>query len=463
MTHESTGFGSLPDTDQMLERADDVIRGSEADEIEICLLGRAGQYTRFAGDRIHQPQDITEVQILVRAVVNGHARRTSTSDPADLNRAAHQATAAAQRISRQHTAPGSVTLAEPDGQSGTARWWHDDVLTFDNAIRGSLARSTMMAAESAGAIAAGMYGRALTQQVVVNSRGIRRAESATEASGALTTTLADGSARWVDVGRSADRLDVAGSAEHVLEQALRSRGRTELPPGRYPVVLGPEATGELLQFLPDLGFSGSLAAAGLGLTATRAGEQVASALVTVTDDATADVGLPIGSDIEGVTRATVPLLAAGLVGSPVTDLATAQRLGVSSNGHAHIAREEMPTPVAANIVMTRGSSTQAELIAGVSDGVYLQRFWYTRLVDLPTGTITGVTRDACFRIRDGKLAEPVAGMRFTQSILDFLATVDGVGDTLVSQPVMNVWNGATSAPALRGSDFRLGFAPVRNS
>lgn len=459
MTDAAPDFGALPDVDDVLERADEVIRGSEADELEICLLGRAGQYTRFAGDRIHQPQDITEVQILLRAVVNGHARRCATSDIADLPRAARQATEAAQRISAQSTAVGRVAVADPGDHSGTTRWWCDDVLGFDNSARGALARSTMDAARAMGASAAGMYGRAVTQQAVINSRGVRRVEIGSEASGTLTTTVADGSARWVDIGRSADRLDVRGSAERVLHQALGSKQRVQLLPGRYPVVLGPQATGELLGFLDALGFTGSLAADGLGLAANRAGQQVASDLVTVTDDATAEVGLPIGSDIEGVTRAAVPLLTAGVVGSPVTDLATAQRLGQPSNGHAHIAREEMPSPVAANIVMAAGSASEATLISGIDDGVYLQRFWYTRMVDMTSTTITGVTRDACFRIRNGRLAEPIAGMRFTQSILEFLASVDGVGDTLVSQPIMNVWNGAISAPAVRGSGFRLGFAP----
>lgn len=52
-----------------------------------------------------------------------------------------------------------------------------------------------------------------------------------------------------------------------------------------------------------------------------------------------------------------------------------------------------------------------------------------------------------------RIGEPVAGIRFTQSVRDFSATVDGVCDPLVSQPVMNVWNGATSAPAVRGTGF----------
>ena len=67
----------------------------------------------------------------------------------------------------------------------------------------------------------------------------------------------------------------------------------------------------------------------------------------------------------------------GVVGSPVTDLATAAALGSavnggSSTGHAHIAREEAPSPVAANVVMRTGSATEAELIADVERGIYVE-------------------------------------------------------------------------------------------
>jgi predicted Zn-dependent protease len=110
--------------------------------------------------------------------------------------------------------------------------------------------------------------------------------------------------------------------------------------------------------------------------------------------------------------------------------------------------------------MQAGGLTEAELIAGVERGVYVERFWYTRLVDRQAGTITGVSRDACFLIENGALGRPVDTGRFTQSILDFLGTIDGVGDTVRSQPVMNVWNGSVSAPAVRGHGFRFGARPA---
>jgi predicted Zn-dependent protease len=66
--------------------------------------------------------------------------------------------------------------------------------------------------------------------------------------------------------------------------------------------------------------------------------------VDVADDGGADVGLPIGFDIEGVTKRRVDFFRHGLVGEAVTDLATAAALGRASTGHAHIAREQVPEP-----------------------------------------------------------------------------------------------------------------------
>ena len=116
--------------------------------------------------------------------------------------------------------------------------------------------------------------------------------------------------------------------------------------------------------------------------------------------------------------------------------------------------------MAANLVLQPGSESEDSLIAGVERGVYVERFWYTRLVDRQASTITGVSRDGCFLIRNGELAEPVSTGRFTQSVLDFLSTIDGVADLVRSQPVMNVWNGSASAPAIRGHRFRFGSRPV---
>jgi PmbA protein len=476
----------LPPLDEArtMEALDAALRSTAADEFEISVLARSGEYTRFAGQVIHQPQDIVEVQYLVRALVNGHPYRVATSTVSDLDRAVAASAAGARTRAELSKEAGQVRLAAIDaaataaagasagtgadagagappsaGAEPLAPYWYSDTEAYDVAARSALAKEAMAAALTAGGEAAGMFGRAVTQQLVATSAGIRRQIAATEASGALTVTIDDGTAHWVDLSRSAGRLDVAGSVSRAVAQARAGRGRSDLPAGRYPVVLGAEAVGELLGFLPDVGFTGTLAAAGIGITA-QAGQPLAAPLVNVADDGGADVGLPIGFDIEGVTKRRVDFFRHGLVGAAVTDLATAAALGRPSTGHAHIAREQVPEPTAPNIVMAAGTGTEDDLIAQLEHGVYLQRFWYTRLVDRITGTITGVTRDACFLIEDGRLTTPLNGMRFTESVLGVLAGVEAIGADVRSQPIPNVWNGAISAPSVRSAAFRLGAAPI---
>ena len=460
-------FGPAVDADAAVETLTAVVRSAGADECDAFLLGRTGQYTRFADGRVHQPQDITEVQVMVRAIVDGHAARAATSSLRGAPAAAARATRMARALAAAAAGPGSAAVASAaryptDAALPPEYLWHASTAAFDEGRRVGLVRSAIETAAAAGGTAAGMIGRAVTQQIAVTSAGIARSTVAAEATGGFTMTVDDGTSHHVDLGRSADRLQLPAAIAIGVEQAIAGRGRSEPPPGEYTVVLGPEATAELLQFLPAFGFTGELAAAGVGLAVTAAGQQIGSELLEIADDALAPVGLPIGFDIEGVPKQRVPLLTAGRVGSPITDLRTGRQLGRTSTGHAHIAREEVPETRAANIVLAAGTATEAELIAGVDRGVYLQRFWYTRLVDRTAGTITGVTRDACFEIVDGRLGRPLAGMRFTQSVLSVLATVDGVADVARTIPAMNVWNGCTTAPAIRAHGFRLGAAPMNN-
>ncbi|MFI5914054.1 TldD/PmbA family protein [Dactylosporangium sp. NPDC051541] len=440
-----------------LDRLRSALAGAAADAVEIALLGKAGEYTRFAGGRVHQPQDITETQYTVRALVDGHAARAATGVPGGLAAAVTRAAELARALAERAGQPGTATIAEP-AAAPELELWHDDTAAFDAGARSALAGDTMRRAEAAGGHAAGMFGRAVTELAVVNSNGVAHQTRATEAIGTLTATVDEGTSHWIDLHRSVGALNAGESVARTIREAVAGRGRGPLPDGHYTVVLGPQAAGELLGFLEAFGFGGDLAAAGVGLVARRAGERVASTLVTVADDATAPYGLPIGFDLEGTPKSRVPMLTEGVVGAAVTDLHTARLLGTAPTGHAHVAREEPPSPVAANIVLSPGDRTEEELIAGVERGVYVQRFWYTRLVDRVAGTITGVSRDGCFLIENGRLAAPVAGARFTHSVLDLLATVDGVGSQVRSQPVMNVWNGAVSAPALRGHGFRFGAA-----
>src|SRR5688572_9422061 len=67
-----------------------------------------------------------------------------------------------------------------------------------------------------------------------------------------------------------------------------------------------------------------------------------------------------------------------------------------------------------------------ELAELVGDGIYVNRLHYLSVVDPRGGVLTGMTRDGTFRIRDGKVAEPLVNLRFTVSVPEVLADVPGL-------------------------------------
>ena len=56
----------------------------------------------------------------------------------------------------------------------------------------------------------------------------------------------------------------------------------------------------------------------------------------------------------------------------------------------------------------------------------MTRLHYLGIVHPREGVITGMTRDGTFRIRDGKIAEPLVNLRFTVAVPDVLADVPGI-------------------------------------
>jgi predicted Zn-dependent protease len=104
----------------------------------------------------------------------------------------------------------------------------------------------------------------------------------------------------------------------------------------------------------------------------------------------------------------------------------------------------------ANLVLSGGDRDPSALVEAVERGLLVTDFWYTRILDPRTMVVTGLTRNGVWLIEDGKIARPVANLRFTQSYLDALGPgqVRGVGSdvTLVGDASFGI--GAYLAPSL---------------
>ena len=113
----------------------------------------------------------------------------------------------------------------------------------------------------------------------------------------------------------------------------------------------------------------------------------------------------------------------------VWDSASAARAGDSqrSTGHASppALRRWGPLPFALSLAGGEAESAE-ELVELVGEGIYVTRLHYLGIVEPRQGILTGMTRDGTFRIRDGKLAEPLVNLRFTVAVPDVLADVPGL-------------------------------------
>ena len=77
--------------------------------------------------------------------------------------------------------------------------------------------------------------------------------------------------------------------------------------------------------------------------------------------------------------------------------------------------------------MAPGEAESVEELAElVGDGIYITRLHYLGIVNPREGVITGMTRDGTFRIRGGRIAEPLVNLRFTVAVPDLLAEVPGL-------------------------------------
>ena len=86
--------------------------------------------------------------------------------------------------------------------------------------------------------------------------------------------------------------------------------------------------------------------------------------------------------------------------------------------------------IGTNIKLSEGNVSQEEMIKSVKKGIYINEFWYCRVLDPITQVVTGLNRNGSFLIENGKIVKPIGRLRFTQSFMASLApgNVLSIGD-----------------------------------
>ena len=197
-------------------------------------------------------------------------------------------------------------------------------------------------------------------------------------------------------------------------------------------MLEPYAVAELLRWFSydSLGAQGFLEER--SYFCGRIGERVFDEQVSIADDALDETNLPKAFDFEGTPKQRVELVENGVARDVVWDRGTAAKRRATDGSRPAMLRRTRGVSTGRcrrRFSMAGGDAASLdELAERVGDGIYVTRLHYLSVVDPRGGVLTGMTRDGTFRIRDGKVAEPLVNLRFTVPIAEVLGEVLGPHD-----------------------------------
>jgi len=278
------------------------------------------------------------------------------------------------------------------------------------------------------------YGNTLQEVLIANSLGFMAEDKRSrvrlvvnviaEADGKIQTGYesAGGVGGFELVATGAEQL-----AQVARERAVRMLSAKPAPSGQMTVVMAGEAGGTMVHEACGHGLEADLVQKGLSVYAGKLGQQVASPLITVIDDAT----LPgrYGSyafDDEGTFGQRTVLIENGILKSYMYDLDTALKENRESTGNGR--RESYrsrPFPRMSNTFIASGETDPDEIIASTEHGLYVTK--------MGGGQVNTTNGDFVFEVTEGYLLEkgkigpPVRGATLIGNGPQVLSQVDLVG------------------------------------
>jgi len=403
---------------------DSILRRCKNVEAEVLLSGLDESLTRFANNTIHQNVAERNLQVMVRVALGKQIGMATTnrSDETSLDEVVARA---------KYNASASPVDENFPGFAGPADY--AEVTAFDEK---TAAYSPLQRAEAVGAVcrrtaekglnASGAFSTGCTSETVANSNGAFAHHVTTPVDFKTTVMSEDSSGRAQAYGWRTEDVPVESLGEAAIRKAELGRNPRRIEAGEYPVVFEASVTEDLLLNLDFHGMGAQPVLEGRSWMNGRMGELAMSPLVSIWDDGLDPGGVPMPFDYEGVPRQRVDIVRQGVVQGPVYDRYTAQKAGTISTGHALPSTFRSMGPLAGNLFMAAGESSIEEMIRSTERGVYVSRFWYTRLVHPRDCVVTGMTRDGVFWIENGEIVYPIKNLRFTQSYVEALARVEAV-------------------------------------
>ena len=423
-----------------------VLGKSEAEQTEAVFLGGKSGLTRYANSYIHQNVAQSNASVFFRSAVDGKVGVASTNSlkKEDLIRAMRTSLEIAKL---QPSNPDFKGFPKPSKYKKVGTYF-EPTDKYTPKQRAEVIKKICKEADKFKVTVAGAFSTSTSEVAVVNTNGVAAYQPVTTA-GINLIAMSDTSSGFASgLSRRVVKIPFASITEIAIKKCLDSQNPDVLEPGKYDVILEPEAIAEVMNWMTYIGFGAKPYLEGTSFMSKKIGKKAMSSDITIFDDANDSSGLAMPFDFEGVPKKKVFLVKKGLVGGPVYDSMYAVKGKTKSTGHA-LPPGGGEGPMAGNIFIAPGKKSRQALISSVKDGILVTRFHYINgLLNTTKTVMTGMTRDGTFRIKNGKIVGAVKNLRFTESITKAFSRIGGVSRE--TNLVPNWWDdlGCCSSPTV---------------
>jgi predicted Zn-dependent protease len=442
-------FLTEPDTQRLFRR---IVALAQEGDTSVSIAGTWRGTTRWTRNAIGASADLTDTRVTITRIVRG-ARGSATTNQIDDESLRLAVRAADQEVMRMSENPDLEFLSGPRAHPAP-KLFHESTYGLLADDRSRIVRELIGPAIASNVSAAGYLAARADTLSVYDTKGLASYYGTTAAQ--YSTTIRDQSGNavgWAGGDHSDwNRLDAPAISKRAIDKCLAARNPIRIEPGRYTVILEPQAVHDIVRMALSESLMERLSnekyetlvynlrrAPRGKLGAAKFGMQLVDERIGFeTDPMDPEYGyLPF--DNTGIPFRKVAWIDEGILRELAYDPGYA--LTVLDSATA--------TPYTPAYRMGGGTTSLEAMIAATDRGVLVTRFAGVQVLDRKSVMSTGATSGGTWLIENGKITRPVTNLRFNSSPFFVLNNVEQLG---VPQRVFSPGAPAV-VPALKVREF----------
>jgi predicted Zn-dependent protease len=394
---------------------------SSADSCEMNLNGTDRGNIRYARNTVSTSGSQSDVTLTIQSNYGKKSGIVSLNvfDDKSLEEAVKRSEELAKLAPEN---PEFVEPLESQGDYKESKMYFDSTANIDPNYRAELANTSINLAKKANVVSAGYFNDAKQFNALLNSKGLYAYNQNTDLSFTATMRTDDGTGSgWVQRDfNDSDLFNGSDASEIAIEKSVKSRKPKAIEPGKYTVILEPNATWGLLNRLvynlgarrADEGRSFLSKKDG----STKLNEKLFDERVHIYSDPFNQLVPGSTWSGDGLKLEKTEWIDNGIVKNLAYDRYWAKK------------NNKEPLPLAGSFVMDGTEISLEELIKNTKKGILVTNLWYIRSVDPQSLLHTGLTRDGTFYIEDGEIKFPIKNLRFNESPIIMLNNIEEIGE-----------------------------------